>query len=342
MVPSVSANKFIVFTLCFFLIFSFLIPVSLSQTNALSVEIIPKYPKPFETVRITIEDYSRDLNKVDISWSLNGKVEKSGQGLKKFQLTVGALGTVSDVSVNMGGIVHRLTLRPAVTDILWQTDTYTPPFYAGKALHSNQSLITFEAEPFFITEGGVRLDPETLVYNWKNNGKLNNSASGYGKRTLKYSSTILLKPVDVSVEVSSTDGVFRSLSSVTVADSETETVFYENHPLYGIIFETALNDKEFLIEGREVNIKAVPYFFSNQQKNFDGLSYDWKLNNSPLDQRDDGIIFRKPEGVAKGRSLVSLTVKNPEKFMQNSSASLYVNYKGDDSENASGQKQNIF
>ncbi|MEK7390640.1 MAG: hypothetical protein AAB635_00705 [Patescibacteria group bacterium] len=347
--PLVSRGKSILVIFCFFLIFSFFaspsftptrfIAVSHAQTNALRITVVPQFPGPFETVTVDVEDFSRDLNKVDISWSVNGKIEQRGVGLKRLRLNTGALGTVTNISINMGGDIQSLTVRPATVDVLWQADTYTPPFYRGKAIHSNQDPITVVAEPFFINSQGVRLDPEKLIYRWTRNGKLNDLASGYGKKTFRIVPSILMKPIDVEVEVSSVDGIFHSVSSINIPDSKTEVLLYENHPLYGIVFERALNAKESPITNHEIRIIGVPFFFSNQQKNLGQLVYDWKLNNASVNQPGNEVIFRKPEGGGEGRSLVSLGIKNPERFAQSSSASLHVQFK-DEEETPAGQ--NIF
>ncbi len=293
----------------------------------LTIRTVPKYPGPFETVTMVVEDYSQDLNKIDIAWTLNGKVEKRGIGSKQFQFKTSGLGTVSNLSINIGGEVRTIAIRPTKVDLIWQADTFTPPFYLGKALHSNQDPITVVALPFFVNSQGSRLNPDTLIYKWKNNDKLDNSASGYGKKTFKITPSILLKPINIEVEVSSDDGSFMSINSIAIPDSRTETVLYENHPLLGIMFGNALNNKDFELADKEVSIIAAPYFFSNQQKKFGGVSYNWSLNNSTLSQQGNEVIFRKPEGVSTGRSLISVSTKNLERFMQASDATLNVIFK---------------
>lgn len=347
--PLVSYGKSVFVFWGLFLVFSFFAPtlfpptrlfhISHAQTNALRISMIPQFPGPFEPIAVDVEDFSRDLNKIDISWSVNGKIEQRGVGLKRFRLNTGALGTITNISINMGGDIHQLTVRPATTDLLWQTDTYAPPFYKSKALHSNQDPIIVVAEPFFLNSQGVRLDPEKLIYRWKQNGKFNDFASGYGKKTFKIVPSVLLKPIDVEVDVSSVDGIFHSVSSISVPNSKTEVLLYENHPLYGIIFEKSLNGGEFPITNHEVRIIGTPFFFSEEQKKLGQLVYDWKLNNSSVNQPGNEVIFRKPEGSGEGRSFVSLGIKNTERFAQASSASLYVQFKNEEEAPAD---QNIF
>lgn len=299
-------------------------PGANAQTNALRISVVPQHPGPFEQVSVTVEDFSRDLNKVNIAWSLNGKTEQTGVGLKRYTLTTGALGTVSNISINMGGDVSTVTIRPTVTDILWQADTYTPPFYKGKALHSNQDPVTLVAEPFFITTTGSRLDPEKLIYKWKEGGKINNNASGTGKRTFTVNPSVLIRPIEVELEVTSSDNSYHSLSTIRIPDSKTEVLLYENDPLYGIRFEEALNNKDFSITEQEIRVFGVPMYFSNEQESDGQLVLTWNLNNSRINQTENEVIFRKPEGSTGGRSLISLGIKNPVRYAQFSSANFYA------------------
>jgi len=296
-----------------------------AQTNAIRTSIIPQYPGPYTPVTIEIEDFSRDLSKINITWSLNGKVVQSGTGLKRFQTTTQGLGTATSISINMAGDVQQIILRPTITDLIWQSDTYTPPFYQGKALHTNMSQITVVAEPFFITTQGTRLDPTKLIYRWKKNGTLSSSASGYGKKTFLVTPSVLMKPVDIEVEVLSADETYHSISSVRIPESKTEVVLYENNPLYGINFSNALNQKEVSINEQEIRVFGVPFFFSKTHKVSDKLSFNWKLNNTSINQPGDEVIFRKPEG-GEGRSSIELTIKNNEQALQKSSGNFYVRF----------------
>lgn len=312
--------------------------VAHAQNTGPVVTVLPKYPGPYQNVTVKVEDFSRDINGVNISWSINGKAEKSGVGLKEFTFQTGALGSVSNVSINMGGSVETVSVRPTSVDLIWQSDTYTPPFYAGKALHSNQDPVTVVAEPFFLNSKKERLDPNKLVYKWLQDGNIVGSASGYGKKTFTVEQSILLKPISIEVEVSSTDGTYRSNARITISDIRPEVLVYENHPLYGIVFEKALNGKDFVMAGSETKITAVPFFFSNKQKNSGDLLYDWNLNNSSVSEKGNEVVFRKPENVKQGSSLISLNVKNLERFMQYADASFNIKFSND----SETRSQNVF
>jgi hypothetical protein len=309
-----------------FLIFSFFVPTIHAQTEALNINVLPKYPGPFERVSISIEDFSRDLNKVDVSWTVDGKPLQHGVGLKRIQLNTGALGTATNVSINMGGLVRQITLRPTIVDLLWQADTYTPPFYKGKALHSNQDPVLVEAEPFFVDSKGTRSNPANLIYRWKEDGQVNAALSGFGKKTFRITPSIIPKPINVEVEVMSSDDTYHSIASINIPNSSPEVVFYENKPLYVIDFTRSFNDGDFNIAGSESKVVATPYFFSNEQKDLGQLSSSWRLNNAPINEPGNEVILRKPENGGGVRSLISLNIKNLERFMQTADGSFYATF----------------
>lgn len=293
------------------------------------VTVSPKYPKAFEKVVVQVENYSKDLNATDISWSLNGKVVLKGIGQKKFEFETGKLGSASNISINMGGKTESLTIRPTVVDLIWQADSSVPPFYKGKSLHSNQGKLTVVAEPFFITSQGSRLNPANLTYKWRKNNILDNNASGYGKSAYKIPTQVLMKPIDIEVEVSSTDNIFKSSSKITISESPTQTILYESHPLFGIRYETALSDKTFVLSGNdEVSVSAVPFFFS-RSNNFSGLKYVWKLNGSAVSYSGQTATFRKPENVS-GKSEIVVDVSGIENVFQKSGAKFSLDFSKSD------------
>lgn len=328
--------SFVFFVLIFCVFFAPATPAH-AQTESFRVTILPQYPGPFEKVSVAVEDFSRDLNSVDITWSVNGKVVKKGTGLKNLDITTGDFGSASNISINMGSTVRTLTIAPTAVDMLWQADTYTPPFYEGKALHSNQDPITIEAEPFFITTKGTRLDPTKLIYTWKNNDTVDQNASGYGKNVYRYTPSILLKPIDVSVDVTTSDNSFYGHGEVNIDDTGPEILLYENNPLYGILFNNALNDRDITLSTQEINVIGSPFYFSNNQARAGLLAYTWQQNGSTVNEGNDELIFRKPAdanangGASSGRSSISLAVKNLERIMQNASASTHLMFTVDQS-----------
>lgn len=304
-----------------FITFFILAQTTAAQTGELTINITPRHPEPFQTVNISVEDFSRNINNENISWSLNGTVQKTGVGEKRFSFETGALGTVSRITVNVGGSSQEITIRPTQIDLIWQADTQTPPFYRGKAMHTNQSALTIVAEPHFFSSQGTRINPDSLIYKWKRDGRVSDSASGYGLKTFSVAPPVLAKPETIEVEVSSSDNTFFSTASITIPITESEVLVYENHPLYGIMFNRLLNGQEFQMNNPETSFVAFPINFSTVQNLANDLKYNWRLNSFLIDQNDREVIFRRPES-GSGRSAISLNVSNPDKFMQTATAQM--------------------
>ena len=156
----------------------------------LNVNVSPEYPKPNSTVYISLEMYTEKLDSSDISYYLNGKLEKSAKGLKNFSFTVGESSKTSSLEIviklhNGTSFSKILGVTPAGVDILWQADSYVPPFYRGKALYGPQSMLQLLANPSF--------GNNNLIYKWSVDGEAFPGISGYGKNAVS------IKPMFVSV-----------------------------------------------------------------------------------------------------------------------------------------------
>lgn len=319
--------KFSLAMAVFLLFFIFFPPFFSAEAQSfgetLEVSVSPQYPSVGERVFFTAKSVARDLNTTQITWSLDGRVAKQGIGEKNFDFTVGKLGSVYSLTVSAGGLSKNIVIRPTEVDLIWETDSYTPPFYKGKALRPFQGNVRFVAIPHFVSSGGVALDAKKLVYTWRNSGVLNPSASGFGRNSLSYSGALISRPLRIEVEVSSQDGGYRGRRVSLVEEVGPSVLLYEDHPLYGTLFGRALagSDTIELPAGeRELKISAVPYFFSADRAE-SKLKYSWSVNGVPLGDIDlkDSATFRQ-EGSAAGISRIFLSVENSEEFTQNSSS----------------------
>ena len=309
--------------------------INSTEGQALRVTVLPRYPKAFEKVSVSVEDFSRDINGLNISWSQGGRVVAKGIGMKSFGFTAGALGSVGDVTVTIDGSTHTIPIRPAEVDLLWQASSYTPPFYKGKALHTNQDAITVVAEPFFVTRQGVRVNPTTLVYKWKQNGIIAEESSGYGRKIFTVRPSALSKPIDVEVEVTSTTGEYAAIGRTVITETTPKLLVYEDSPLYGIRSEHALNGKGFLFGDKsEATFVAIPLFFSAIRPSDPNLEYTWSQNSVRTNQESSEVVFRAPaEG--GGTATVRASVKHKTKYLQGADAPFVVEFKSTAGETSS-------
>ena len=182
-------------------------------------------------------------------------------------------------------------------DILWQGETYTPPFFEGLPLWSRQSQITFAA----VTDGLP--NSEGLVYNWIRNGTVLGLVSGVGINSLSFSDTIFSKPITVGVEVLNKNEELLAENEITLVPVEPMIVVYENHPLYGFLFNQGMVG-QYNMGKDETTLAAFPLYFSG----IVGLKYVWK-SNAGEPEYQSMVTYRAPENAA-GTASISVDVSH--------------------------------
>lgn len=293
-------------------------------------EITPEYPRPNQTVMVKTTSYSTDLDKAVFKWTLNGKAYAQGTGMKEIGVKAGKAGTLTIISVevsttNFGVIKNDIAFRPVDVTLLWQSDTYVPPFYKGKALHAYNGSFKVTAIPEFFDATGKRINPKTLVYTWKKNGTVQGSASGFGKDSFVTSQTSYMREgEDISVEVSSPKEALAGANSLTISPVVPEINLYENSPLYGLLYNRALGETMNL-RSEEVTLRAEPFFMSMFEPLGGLLSFDWTLNNASLGSfQDKAEITLRKQGTTSGRSDLGLVVQHAKKVLQGASANITI------------------
>ena len=297
------------------------------QSGARSIQTVPPHPGPHQLTTITVESFSTDLNRATISWFLNNNPVKEATGQKNFSFKTGSLGSISNILIVVktpGGAVIQETINisPASVDLVWEAESYTPPFYKGKALYQFQGNVKVVALPNIITTEGGSLEAKNMVYTWKVDGHPAGSASGYGKNFILFRGDVPLKPATVSVEVSSTDGAYVATNSTTLNPVQPGIVLYEDSPLLGILYEQALAGN-IALRNTEIKITAIPYFLGVAERDGNGLIYNWLMNGQKITAGGEksSVTFRQDKGAA-GNATISLNVTNPIKVFQTIDASV--------------------
>ena len=295
----------------------------------ITLTVTPEFPRANEEVTVSARGFSIDLDRAEVSWTLNGKLEKKAVGGTIFSFRTESLGKTSALmvtvkSLSQGSFKETLTIRPAEVDVLWEALTYTPPFYKGKRMLSSSGTITVTAMPSFVVASGKTLDSAALVYSWEQDGKNLLSQSGFGKQSIVLSSPPLFQESLVSVEVSSLDKSIRARRTIVLAPVEPKVVFYEKHPLKGILYAHVV-EKTFTLLKEEFVLRAEPFFFPKNILKDDTSNFSWSVNSADaLPQKENELILRH-EGDERGSSRVELTVKNEEKLLQ-AVASVLIQY----------------
>lgn len=294
----------------------------------LKVSMSPKNPKPGATVRVNVESYLADLSKATVTWSVNGKTIEEGIGKTSFSFKVGASGETTHLGIlivtnQKEEIYKEYGFNPLGLTILWEADTYTPPFYKGKPLATYQARVRAIAVPDSANIAGA-FDASTLAYVWQQNGYAVQESSGYGKNSYSFTAPRPYEEMKIGVSASLLDDGASSEFAFNLPIADPFILFYEKNPLLGVRYERPLGS-EFSLTGKDLSISAEPFFFSNERSEIATFSYTWKLNGKKVNNPGRAITLRSGEG-QKGESLLSLGMYGLKKTFQSASQSLRVKF----------------
>lgn len=254
--------------------------------QGITIGMVPAHPGVHETVQLTVRSSIFDISHSVIVWSANGKVIAKGTGADTASIPTGDLGSQTTVTVQLtapdeSSAEASARVIPTQVDLLVDSDSYTPPFYRGKALASAGSNLILQALPHFARPGGSQIPASDLIYTWKRNGQVLGDISGLGKSAVVIPAPVLYGRDVVSVEIASSDGVLAGESSLAIKSLDPMLVLYEDHPLFGILFGSALGASTFIPES-EMTFIAVPYFSSVRTPLDSALQYAWRVNGTRL------------------------------------------------------------
>lgn len=294
---------------------------NLPQTEIV-VQMIPENPKPNDTVSVLVNSYATNIDTAKITWKINGKTMKSGTGEKNFSFKVGGMNTTTTLGIvieTSGGetINKTYNIKPTSVDLIWESEGFVPPFYKGKSLFSHQNKITITAVPHITNSSGQEIGAYNLVYKWKKNGSVIDGASGFGKNSYSFISSLISRPFSIEVDVSTVDSDATGYARIDLAPSEPFVLFYKKDPIYGIEFQKALQNNVELKNSVEITTIGIPMFFGTTDPNAPELNYKWYINGTPIDS-GSGLstqVFRQKEGTS-GTSNISLSIENSKKILQ--------------------------
>lgn len=293
--------------------------------DALSITIAPAYPRPGESVTLTLTSPLHDLDSSTITWRAGGVVIAEGLGEKTARITAGTLGQSTTVRADIagGGGLER-SVVPSAVDILWESDSYTPPFYAGKALPSTGSRVRLAAFAYLPRSGGGFYDAKDLVYTWRLDGGTLKNLSGRGKSSTSLAAPTLFGNYVVSVEVSTADGAVSGRGSVSIRSLEPVIRLYRDHPLRGIEYKNALAATTFVDES-EATFVATPYFAPTTNPN--ALTYAWRVNGRALATDTDAPSKITLSSDAPGtRGIIDLALTHRSNILMSAEGSWSVTF----------------
>jgi hypothetical protein len=170
------------------------------------------------------------------------------------------------------------------------------------------------------------VDPNNLVYAWKQDYTNRQENSGYGKNSFIYTSDYLENSNNIEVTASTTDQKYSSEASLNIGMTQPKIIFYKNDVNLGTIWEQALADGH-KIQGDEV-IEAAPYFISPKDIRIPTLTWSWSINDSfvnILGLRKNLMPLKVQTGVS-GTSKIKLEINNNDKIFETASKEINVEF----------------
>ncbi len=295
--------------------------------DLVSVKTNPVTPGPNQSVMVSIESFAVNINSANIIWYVNKEPRKEGVGEKTFTFTLGDFGNVSTIDILIltaegSQIKRQVVLAPAEIDILWEAQTYTPPFYKGKALPSYKSFLRVSAIPRYNSPSS---NPSEYHYKWRYN-RIENVGEGLAKNSVVIPSGYADAAVPVILDVKLPSTPWSGSASANIKGAEAKVVLYENAPLLGIQFNRALKGGNDAV-GNGYTIRAIPYFFSTDNYFNNELVYTWKLGGSNIiPGQDPTTLVLTKKGKGAESYPVSLRVQNPKRILQEGAAGATISF----------------
>ncbi len=285
--------------------------------NTVSLQVSPRYPEPDARVTLTLSSTYFDLSASAITWYVDGDKQPT-EGDRSLTIDTGPSGRVIAVSVvvenSEGTAEANARIIPAEVDLLAEANTFTPPFYSGRARASAGSTVTLQALPRLVPPGAGAIPAEQLNFTWRRNGDVLGSLSGRGRQTLTIPAPLLFGADTISVEVVSTDKTIGAETSISINTQDPELVLYFEDPRYGVLYGRALGSLSVVNE-REAVFVAVPYFAPVRSSADASLRYAWRVNRTEvLNDGPDPHKITIDAANSSGLALIELAITHATNF----------------------------
>lgn len=291
----------------------------------------PEKPNIGDEVQIEAQMYGTNIADTNFSWKINNKTFKEGVGLNKISFTLSEKTNVNlKILTSYGSNIEKsFTFDPKKVVIIWESKTYTPPFYKGKSMYTPESSLVLNA---------INLDqdnPLTNTYNnylWSVDGTVKGNDSGVGYSTYVYQGDILKREPLFSVTVSGINSYkdrqnnknsnFNNEALLRVQTLNTEIISYEKYPLLGVMFNKTIKN-QFNMNKNEATIVSYPMYYGISSV-LSGV-YNWTINDVNINNTSNELSFRKKKDNEQSR--LSLKIKNLQSILQTRDVLYIINTK---------------
>lgn len=293
---------------------------ALGGEATVSLESIPTYPAPESEVTLRLNAYALDPHGMTVRWFENGEEVPEAYNKREAVFQTGAAGTPLRVEVLVGTaagipVLVTRTITPELVDVIIEADTYTPPFYRGRALPSSGARVRAVAVTSFDGEA-------PLYYHWTLGGEVLGGAPARNQPAVSFTFPRFRSPV-LTLEITDGAGVVRGGTIVPVEQHTPQVHFYEERPLRG----TAGASIETLpLIGEEVTVRAEPFFVSPELADNEA-ALDWRIDGRAVAGQEGApraLTLRRTGG--SGSATVTFQAVNREALQQHARGSFTVRF----------------
>lgn len=263
-----------------------------AQTNPLILSLDHVPIAPGDVVRVDVRSFSMDLQGVTLQWWEDGALKAQGVGLLTHTTTLGDVGDERSVYVRAVGSADEtlaediLIITPASVDIIWESSSYTHPFYYGRKLPSAGARVHAEARPQFIDREGNVIPRENLHFEWRLNEKILPEFLGKGDYQVYFSPLSPFGDNSLSVVVSSPENGINASMKVRIPSTVPQLTLYAADPLLGIDFSHAI-PREYVVPDLETTFVLIPQFAAIQNLRDAAAHIVWKVNGTEAPPHTD-------------------------------------------------------
>ncbi len=301
--------------------------LSLASPSDLILDVSPVSPQAGSNFIVSAKSYTFEAVRAKFTWYLNGKEITTGTGATEENFIASSLGSNMNIRVTAtpgDGGFYQASVSVAISniDFIIHAQTYTPALYRGSALPTPKSVVQIFAIPHLYS-GGIRLNPQNLIYEWSLDDKPVLNQSGGGQNNL----SLLLADIKnsehtITLRVSSSSNSIFVEKNTTLRTYDPEILFYRSNSVIG---KSRLASSMFAANpGSAFSIIAEPYFIA-----LDSLAkakYSWTANGAEFakDTTNPRILDLTAPQDAASQTNFSLSITDPGALFQRISGSLNV------------------
>ncbi len=290
--------------------------------------VSPEKPNVGDNIQIEAQMYGTSVADANFVWKIAGKTFKEGMGANRVNFTLAAK-TKVDLTITTGSnvvIQKSFEFDPKKIVIIWESKTYTPPFYKGKPLYVKESSLVLNA---------INLDQDNPLsntynnYTWKVDTTVKGNESGVGYSSYVYQGDILgLEPLFTVTMTGITSAKDRASGKsaalggqalLRVQSFPTEITSYEKSPLLGVLFNKTINSPYYL-NNSETTLVSYPTYYAFSSS-LSGL-YEWYINDTKINTSLNELSFKKKKDNEQSR--LTVRIKNGASILQTRDTSYVI------------------